>query len=136
MLYLIKNLIIIIFGLFFSYLLLNLHIYFQLTNIEINDFYLHFFQKDFYNVLILLLIYIFIYYILSLINYLISSYSFTNYYSFIVALIISALHSYILLINDISIDIVSYISLTSIEIFLSYFINYSTKYENSNKILP
>lgn len=126
--YLIKNSIIVIIGLFFAILLLKINIYFKITPLEINDYYISFFKNDFFDVVIILIIYFLILFILSLINYLISSSVFTNYYSFVLALIIGSIHFYILKENNVGVDINSFFMLLSIEIFLLFFINYSTKY--------
>ena len=101
----------------------------------LTNYYLHFFENEYVNVIIFICIYFIIYFIFSLLNYLIYSYEFTNYYSFILALVISSIHAFILYSNNIEIDIESFFSLISIQIFLSFFINYSTKYEKSNNIL-
>ncbi len=122
-------------GLLIAYFLLSFNLYFQLSTLPLSNYYLHFFEKDWLNVLIFLLIYFICYFVFSLINYLISSYEITNYYSFILALVFSSFHAFILYSNAVNIDIESFCSLISIQIFLSFFINYSTKYEKNNKIL-
>ena len=129
-LYILKNLFIVIIGLLFSFAALEFSIYIRLTNMSFDEYYIHFFNEEYLNIIIFILSYIFVYFIFSLFNYLISSNTITNYYSFILALLISTFHVYILYINDITFDIESYLSLISIQIFLSFFINYSTKYEN------
>ena len=133
--YLLKNSFIISIGLLLSYVLLNFNLYFQLSTMPLTNYYLHFFENEYVNVIIFICIYFIIYFIFSLLNYLIYSYEFTNYYSFILALVISSIHAFILYSNNIEIDIESFFSLISIQIFLSFFINYSTKYEKSNNIL-
>lgn len=134
-LYLLKNAFIVVMGLFFTFILLVFNIYMGITTLNIKEFYLHFFEKEIYNILLFIFIYFLIYYILSLINYLFSSATFTNYYCFITSFILSSLHAYVLTLNQVAMDITTYFLIISLQIFLSFFINYSTKYENSNKNL-
>ena len=134
-LYLIKNSFIIIIGFLFSYILLKINIYFNICSLNIHDFYLKFTDIEFANIIIFFIIYFIFYFISSLINYIFSTYTFSNYYSIVVAFIISSIHCFVLKENGVNINIESYIVLLSIQIFLSFFINYSTKYENNNKTL-
>lgn len=130
-LYLLRNLLIVIIGILLAYILLLLNIYFNINTHEISDFYIILFENKYINMLIIFFLYIIIYFFVSLINYLISNKRFINYYAFIIALLISAFHYYIMHLNNVNVTIENFISLISIEIFLSFFINYSTKYENS-----
>ena len=133
--YLIKNAIVILFGLIFSFVILEVNINIRLSTLSFDEYYLHFFKMDFLNIIIFIFIYFLIYYVLALLNYFISSYHITNYYSFVVGIVLAAFHAFILYNNGVNIDIVTFFGLISIQIFLSFFINYSTKYEKGNKNL-
>lgn len=134
-LYLLKNSFTVLVGLLISYALIIFNHYFRISTLSFNEYYLHFFKNDFLNIIILFIIYFLMYFIFSLFNYLITSYTITNYYSFIIGLVFSSFHAYILFANNVAVDIESFASMISIQIFLSFFINYSTKYEKGNKTL-
>lgn len=127
--YLIKNYLITLIGILFCFLIIVINNYLKLIIINNNDILLTNYFEIYINILITLFIISIIYYICSLINYLITDKRFTNYYSFIIALIIGSLHSYCIFQYNLLFNIISYIYIISLHIFLSFFINYSTKYK-------
>lgn len=127
--YLIKNYLITLIGIFFCFLIILINNYLKLIIINNNDILLTNYFEIYINIIITLFIISVIYYICSLINYLITDKMFTNYYSFIIALIIGSLHSYCIIQYNLLFNIISYIYIISLHIFLSFFINYSTKYK-------
>lgn len=127
--YLIKNYLITLIGILFCFLIILINNYLKLIIINNNDILLTNYFEIYINIIITLFIISVIYYICSLINYLITDKRFTNYYSFIIALIIGSLHSYCVFQYNLLFNIISYIYIISLHIFLSFFINYSTKYK-------
>lgn len=127
--YLIKNYLITLIGILFCFLIILINNYLKLIIINNNDILLTNYFEIYINIIITLFIISIIYYICSLINYLITDKRFTNYYSFIIALIIGSLHSYCVFQYNLLFNIISYIYIISLHIFLSFFINYSTKYK-------
>ena len=127
--YLIKNYLITLIGILFCFLIILINNYLKLIIINNNDILLTNYFEIYINIIITLFIISVIYYICSLINYLITDKRFTNYYSFIIALIIGSLHSYCVYQYNLLFNIISYIYIISLHIFLSFFINYSTKYK-------
>lgn len=127
--YLIKNYLITLIGIFFCFLIILINNYLKLIIINNNDILLTNYFEIYINIIITLFIISIIYYICSLINYLITDKRFTNYYSFIIALIIGSLHCYCIIQYNFLFNIISYIYIISLHIFLSFFINYSTKYK-------
>ena len=127
--YLIKNYLITLIGILFCFLFILINNYLKLIIINNNDILLTNYFEIYINIIITLFIISVIYYICSLINYLITDKRFTNYYSFIIALIIGSLHSYCVFQYNLLFNIISYIYIISLHIFLSFFINYSTKYK-------
>ena len=128
-LYLIKNYLITLIGILFCFLIILINNYLKLIIINNNDILLTNYFEIYINIIITLFIISVIYYICSLINYLITDKRFKNYYSFIIALIIGSLHSYCVFQYNLLFNIISYIYIISLHIFLSFFINYSTKYK-------
>ena len=127
--YIIKNYLITLIGILFCFLIILINNYLKLIIINNNDILLTNYFEIYINIIITLFIISVIYYICSLINYLITDKRFTNYYSFIIALIIGSLHSYCVFQYNLLFNIISYIYIISLHIFLSFFINYSTKYK-------
>ena len=127
--YLIKNYLITLIGILFCFLIILINNYLKLIIINNNDILLTNYFEIYINIIITLFIISIIYYICSLINYLITDKRFTNYYSFIIALIIGSLHSYCVFQYNLLFNIISYIYIISLHIFISFFINYSTKYK-------
>ena len=127
--YLIKNYLITLIGILFCFLIIVINNYLKLIIINNNDILLTNYFEIYINIIITLFIISIIYYICSLINFLITDKRFTNYYSFIIALIIGSLHSYCIFQYNLLFNITSYIYIISLHIFLSFFINYSTKYK-------
>ena len=127
--YLIKNYLITLIGILFCFLIILINNYLKLIIINNNDILLTNYFEIYINIIITLFIISVIYYICSLINYLITDKRFTNFYSFIIALIIGSLHSYCVFQYNLLFNIISYIYIISLHIFLSFFINYSTKYK-------
>lgn len=127
--YLIKNYLITLIGILFCFLIILINNYLKLIIINNNDILLTNYFEIYINIIITLFIISVIYYICSLINYLITDKRFTNYYSFIIALIMGSLHSYCVFQYNLLFNIISYIYIISLHIFLSFFINYSTKYK-------
>ena len=124
-----KNIYYIIVGLAFFLTLLFINTILYIANIDFKEFFINFFNNSFYNVLFMILIYCLIFYPLSLLNYLKTSRTFTNFFSLIIALFIGSIHGFLIYKYNNVIDIESYLVLLSCEIFLSFFINYSCKYE-------
>lgn len=112
-------------------ILLILNIYFNISTHNYNDYYIKLFDAEWLNILIIIATYVVVYYICSLLNYLITNINFINYYSFIIALLVGSFHYFTMYLNGVEVDLINFMSLISIEIFLSFFINYSTKYEKS-----
>ncbi|MBQ8205959.1 MAG: hypothetical protein IJZ77_00670 [Bacilli bacterium] len=129
--YLLKNLFIVSIGILFSVFLLIINMYFNISTLNYSDYYIKLFDAEWLNILIIIATYVVVYYICSLLNYLITNISFTNYYSFVIALLVGSFHYFTMYLNGVEVDLINFMSLISIEIFLSFFINYSTKYEKS-----
>ena len=100
-------------------------------NISLYDLCFPIFNKNLVNIIFIIIIFFIIYYFFSLVNYLISSKTFTNYYSIILALVISSIYSFILN-SHIGLTIETYLTIISVNIFMSIFVNYSCKYKNSD----
>ena len=130
-LYLFKNAFNVIIGLLFSIIILYFYDLFNIMNISLYDLCFPIFNKNLVNIIFIIIIFFIIYYFFSLVNYLISSKTFTNYYSIILALVISSIYSFILN-SHIGLTIETYLTIISVNIFMSIFVNYSCKYKNSD----
>ena len=130
--YLIKNAFIVIIGLLISTLILYFYDYFNIIDISISSLLIPISDKLINNIIFVFIILFIIYYLLSLVNYLISFKIFTNYYCFVFSFMFSSIYIYILFKCDINISIETYLSFIYINLFASFFINYSCKYENNN----
>ena len=129
--YLFKNAFNVIIGLLFSIIILYFYDLFNIMNISLYDLCFPIFNKNLVNIIFIIIIFFIIYYFFSLVNYLISSKTFTNYYSIILALVISSIYSFILN-SHIGLTIETYLTIISVNIFMSIFVNYSCKYKNSD----
>ena len=129
--YLFKNAFNVIVGLLLSILILYFYDLFNIINISLYELCFPIFNKNFVNIVFIIVILFIIYYFFSLINFLISSKVFTNYYSLIIAFLISSIYSFILN-SHIKLTIETYLTIISVNIFMSIFVNYSCKYKNSD----
>lgn len=80
------------------------------------------------NIIIYMVIFLFVNYILSFFTYLIFSKRGTAYYTFIQSILLSTIYIYVLYTSVTYINLLSFISYTSTNILLTFFINYSIKY--------
>lgn len=127
--YIIKNLFITIIGIIFCIFIIVINNYLQIIKLNYEDILLLNYFNDNTNLFITIIIFTIIYFFTSLVNYLITNKTFTNYYCFIIALIVGALHGYCINYTNSSFNLTLLIYIISLHVFLSFFVNYSTKYK-------
>ncbi len=127
--YLLKNLFITIIGILICIVIIVINNYFKIISINYDNILLVNVFDNYINTFITSFIIGLIYFICSFVNYLITNKTFTNYYCIIISLILGALHGYCIYINNSSFNLTLLIYIISLHIFLSFFVNYSTKYK-------
>ena len=129
--YLLKNSFIVLTSFIISFITIVINNYLCIIKVTLNDFILINFYDNYINIIITIITLFLIYLFFSLLNYLINNKIFTYYYSFIIAFIIGSFHSYLIFQHNNNFNITNLIYIISLHIFISFFINLSSKYKTN-----